>query len=700
MARSPVSLHTGRGSKAVHLLGLGVALAILPALIHNSLHERWAAVITLAIEEALVVFCLVLNQKGLERAASMFLSLSSVALAGTLTMTSRHGVHDVAMLIFPGAIVVSGALLDRRWFVVSTSACMATIALQYGLELTGVHKTMLSQYVELRLLIDTEVIVLVTALAVGVLVGNLRNSLVRAQRAADLLAESETRYRTLFESVNDAIFVYDPESLALVDANRRACELYGYDLKSLCHLTVSDLGTNEPGHALQEVARALAPTDSGKFQLFEWRAKNRAGRVFWVEASMRRAVLMGQTRLLVSVRDIDDRKRAAAEKARLEERLQQVQKLESIGRLAGGIAHDFNNLLTCILVNVDGVLEQVQSNDSLRDMLGEIRHAGRRAADLTGQLLAFSRRQTIAPRLIDVANLLATVHRMLQRVLTENIQLTMESAPDIGVIRADPGQVEQILVNLAINARDAMPHGGHLDIRAINRSIDDEYCAKHPNVKVGDYVCISVEDSGAGMDDDTQEHLFEPFFTTKPIGKGTGLGLAMVFGAIQQNKGFVSVKSAVGRGSVFSLYFPRCSEVPEQLTDSAQQFINLGGTERVLVVEDDDSVRKLAVKILRGFGYEAVACRNAEEAMVVAQRDRFDLLLTDVILPGENGRQLALRLNEQYPELKVLYCSGHSEDIIGKQGIIDQSLAFIPKPFTAQQLAYKLREVLDDKRHD
>jgi two-component system cell cycle sensor histidine kinase/response regulator CckA len=280
-----------------------------------------------------------------------------------------------------------------------------------------------------------------------------------------------------------------------------------------------------------------------------------------------------------------------------------------------------------------------------------------------------------------------------------NIEL--EVVPNYtGSVYMDKAKMQRAIFNISFNARDAMPQGGQLDIRAFNQSIDDEYCARHPNARVGDFVCISVKDSGTGMDDDTQEHLFEPFYTTKPIGKGTGLGLAMVFGAIQQNKGFVSVESAIGRGSMFSLHFPRCSEAPEQLTDSAQQFINLGGTERVLVVEDDDSVRKLAVKILRGFGYEAVACRNAEEAIVAAKRDRFDLLLTDVILPGENGRQLALRLNEQQPDLKVLYCSGHSEDIIGKQGIVDQSLAFIPKPFTAQQLAHKLREVLDDKRDD
>jgi PAS domain S-box-containing protein len=686
-------------SRDVQIVGLGTAVAILAALIHNSARALWTSVSALTIEEALVLFSLVLNQKGAHRAAARLLALSSVALVATLAATGQHGVHDVALLIYPCAIVGSGALLDRRWFVAISLACMAMVALQYGLELTGIRTYPLSHYTQVRHLLDTEFILLVTTLAVGVLVGNLRESLGQARSTTKLLAESEARYRTLFQSVNDAIFVYEPDNLALVDANHRACELFGYDLKALRGLPAADLCADESGLCLQEAVRSLAPTESGGLQLFEWRAKDRAGRVFWVEASMRRALLAGQPRLLVSVRDIDERKRATAEKQRLEEQFQQAQRLESIGRLAGGVAHDFNNLLTCILGNVDLALAQEPVLPRLRSQLEEVQHAGRRAAELTGQLLAFSRRQPIDPKPIEVAGLLVSVHRMLDHVLGEDIRLATESAPHLGRIYADPVQLEQILLNLAVNARDAMVNGGQLSIRANDKTITNEFCLTHPNAKIGEFVCISVEDTGTGMGKDVLGHLFEPFFTTKPRGKGTGLGLPMVLGAVQQNHGFILVESELGRGSIFSLYFPRCSQSPEQEARRTEQSIQPQGSERVLLVEDDDSVRRLTERILQELGYRSVACRNAEEAIVAANKTSFDLLFTDVILPGKNGRELAHLLLEKHPELKVLFCSGHSEDIIGRQGILDPGLAFIPKPFTVQHLATKLREVLDEKKH-
>ena len=337
---------------------------------------------------------------------------------------------------------------------------------------------------------------------------------------------------------------------------------------------------------------------------------------------------------------------------------------------------------------------------TLRSQLEEVQHAGRRAAELTGQLLAFSRRQPIDPKPIEVAGLLASIHRMLDHVLGENIRLATESAPNLGRIYADPGQLEQVLLNLAVNARDAMADGGQLFIRAQDETITREFCLTHPYAKVGEFVRISIEDTGTGMGEDVLGHLFEPFFTTKPRGKGTGLGLPMVLGAVQQNHGFILVESELGRGSIFSLYFPRCSQSPEQeARRKAEQSIQPKGSERVLLVEDDESVRRLTGRILQGLGYRSVVCCNAEEAIAAASRTSFDLLFTDVILPGKNGRELAHLLREKRPDLKVLFCSGHSEDIIGRQGILDPGLAFIPKPFTVQQLATKLREVLDEKEH-
>jgi signal transduction histidine kinase/CheY-like chemotaxis protein len=439
-------------------------------------------------------------------------------------------------------------------------------------------------------------------------------------------------------------------------------------------------------------------TAQGLPQLFEWHSRARDGRLFWVEVSTHFAQVGGLPRVLVSLRDIDERKRAAVERARLEEQLRQAQKLESIGRLAGGVAHDFNNLLTCIIGNVDLAQGESPLSGSLAQSLGEIRHAAARAAELTGQLLAFSRKQPISPHVLDLKHLLPSVERMLRRLLGETVELRTQVAPDVGTIHADPGQIEQILVNLAVNAKDAMPEGGRLTIVADNVAIDQAFRTTHAGAREGEFVRIRVSDTGSGISPDVQEHIFEPFFTTKPMGKGTGLGLAMVFGAIQQNQGFIVLHSEKGQGTTFALHIPRFRgkvDVAAKAPPSATAIPT--GTERVLLVEDDATVRTLSERILTRLGYQVVTCATGQDAIAAAQQEgpSFDLLIADIILPDIDGRTVAARLAQVRPGLRVLYCSGYSEDVIGHHGVVDQGLAFLPKPFTAEELARKVRSVLD-----
>jgi signal transduction histidine kinase/ActR/RegA family two-component response regulator len=441
----------------------------------------------------------------------------------------------------------------------------------------------------------------------------------------------------------------------------------------------------------------MARAAQGQPQILEWQARSRDGRLFWVEVTMHSAPVGGEQRLLVSLRDIDERKKAAADKQRLEDQLRQAQKLESIGRLAGGVAHDFNNLLTSVLGNVELAMALIPAAHPLMENLEEIRHAARRSADLTGQLLAFSRKQPIAPIPIDTKNVLGSVERMLRRLLGETIELRSEIAPDVGRIRADPGQIEQILVNLAVNARDAMPEGGRLTIVAENTTLDDSFRAAHPNARLGEFVRLSMTDTGTGMTAEVQQHIFEPFFTTKTQGKGTGLGLAMVFGAVEQNRGFILVRSEAGHGSSFDLYFPRFLGRVEDGDAEARGVALPTGTEHILLVEDDDLVRHLSQRVLERQGYRVLVCGTGAEAMAAGQKDgsAFDLLVTDLILPDVDGRKLAKQLWDLRPDLRVLYCSGYTEDVIAHRGAVDEGLAFLAKPFTAEGLARKVRAVLD-----
>jgi nitrogen-specific signal transduction histidine kinase/CheY-like chemotaxis protein len=382
------------------------------------------------------------------------------------------------------------------------------------------------------------------------------------------------------------------------------------------------------------------------------------------------------------------------------EQLRQSQKLESVGRLAGGIAHDFNNMLTAINGYSGLILRQLESNNPLRPKVEEIKKAGERSASLTNQLLAFSRQQVLKPKVLDINEVIIDTSKMLQRLIGEDIQLNLIPNRKIGQVEVDPGQLTQVIMNLAVNARDAMPDGGNLTIETANVYLDEKYAALHIPTKPGSYVMLAVSDSGVGMNDETLQHIFEPFYTTKEVGKGTGLGLATVYGIVKQSSGYIWVYSEVDKGTTFKIYFPRVDvEVYDDTTTDNFEDIP-GGNETILLAEDEDTVRNLARQILESCGYRVIEARNGTEALSVYQNSgsEIDLLITDVVMPKMGGRELSENLNKINPHIRHLYMSGYTDDAIIRQGMITADMNFIQKPFTFEGLAQKVRQLLDEKK--
>jgi two-component system, cell cycle sensor histidine kinase and response regulator CckA len=386
------------------------------------------------------------------------------------------------------------------------------------------------------------------------------------------------------------------------------------------------------------------------------------------------------------------------EQRQLEEQFRQAQKMEAMGRLAGGISHDFNNLLGVIIGYSDLLLTSRFDENLTRHHAEEIRKAGQRAASLTRQLLAFSRKQVLKPKVLDLNAAVSETCKMLLRVLGEDIQLTTRLAPALGQIKADPTQIEQVLMNLAINARDAMPQGGKLTIETSNTELDQTYCQqKHIELQPGNYVLLTIRDSGIGMDKEIQARLFEPFFTTKEEGKGTGLGLATVYGIIRQSGGCIWVNSEVGKGTTFKVYLPQWKGILKEFPLESHPPVPLGsGT--ILLVEDEDALREISSKLLKSMGYKVIAAASGTDAIRIAGEftQPIDLLMTDVVMPGMNGRELAEVLAASHPQMKVLYVSGHTDDVMVHYAILKPGVAFLQKPFTRDGLAKKVQEVLGD----
>jgi two-component system cell cycle sensor histidine kinase/response regulator CckA len=508
------------------------------------------------------------------------------------------------------------------------------------------------------------------------------------KRAEQELKRSEERYRDLVENAHDIIYSHDLQG-NYISVNKAGERITGYTREESLRMNLAQTVAPEYlAKARQMVARKLAGEEITAYDL-EIIAKN--GRRVAIEVNTR---IMHQDGAAVGVQGIA---RDVTERKQLEAQLRQAQKMEAVGQLAGGVAHDFNNLLTAITGYSDLTLRKLKAEDPLRHNIEEIKKAGERAAALTRQLLAFSRKQVLQPKVLDLNAVVSEMEKMLHRLIGEDIDLKASLRPDLGRIKADPGQVEQVLMNLVVNARDAMPRGGRLTIETENVYLDEEYARQHVAIKTGPYVMLAVSDTGTGIDEETRARIFEPFFTTKEAGKGTGLGLSTVYGIVKQSGGTIWVYSEVGRGTTFKVYLPRVDDGPQEYARGSESEEGLHGTETILLAEDEELVRKLAREVLEMFGYKVLEASNGGAALLICERHEGEihLLLTDVVMPEMSGRELADRLAKLRPEMHVLYMSGYTDNAVVHQGVLDAGTDFIQKPFAPEALASKIRKVLD-----
>ena len=518
----------------------------------------------------------------------------------------------------------------------------------------------------------------------------IRYAIERSQSETDLRA-SEERFRELAENVREVFFVTDAATGRLVYTNPAYEQMFGHSREYAYAKPLAWTEAVHPEDRERMMAAPRAAAQVGETILDTFRVVGSDGTICWVRSSTTPVKDSSGTfsRVVGIAEDITELKRA-------EERFYKAQKMEAVGRLAGGIAHDFNNLLVVIMGTTDLLLEDLGLADPLREDLQEIRKAGARAAALTRQLLAFSRNQILEPRVLEVNGLVADLEKLLHRLIGEDVELKTVLAPDLAHVRADPGQIEQVIVNLAVNARDAMSTGGKLTIETANADLDQSYARAHEPVQSGRYVMIAVSDTGTGMSEETRGRIFEPFFTTKEPGKGTGLGLATVYGIVKQSGGYVWAYSEVGKGTTFKIYLPQVDQ-PASARERTTGESRPRGNETILLVEDDEQVRESTRRMLTSLGYHVTAAESGARAFELMDRHQGDLhlLVTDVVMPGLSGGKVVEELRDRRPGLKALYLSGYTDEAIVRHGVLEGGVPFLQKPFSLDALARKVREVLD-----
>jgi PAS domain S-box-containing protein len=517
--------------------------------------------------------------------------------------------------------------------------------------------------------------------------GRLQARLQESSADLDLANAQMMLLAAIVESSDDAVIGCTMGGLITI-WNRGAERLYGYSAEEVMgQPTLTNLRLHWP-EELRAMKKVRAGESVPPFEAVRQRKDGKQIHVSVCVSPIRRpdGRVIGASAIC---RDISERKR-------LEEQVRQAQKMEAVGQLAGGVAHDFNNLLT-IISGYSDLLLSISLDERARGPVREIQKAGERAASLTRQLLAFSRKQVLEPKVLDLNAVVTDTDKMLRRLIGEDVLLATALAPGLQPVKVDPGQIEQVILNLAVNARDAMPQGGKLTIETANMELDEGYAALHAEVKPGRYVLLAISDTGCGMNAETKARIFEPFFTTKGPGKGTGLGLATVYGIVRQSGGHVGVYSEPGQGTTFKIYLPAVEERISSGKSPGGAKPVPQGRETVLLVEDEEAVRKIARLVLQRHGYTVLEATNGQEAIDVGHRHggQIGLLVTDVVMPGMGGREVATRLTALQPEIKVLYLSGYTDDAVVRHGILEAETAFLQKPFTPTTLAAKVREVLD-----
>ncbi|HWP03352.1 MAG TPA: ATP-binding protein [Gemmatimonadaceae bacterium] len=522
------------------------------------------------------------------------------------------------------------------------------------------------------------------ATALNSMLDSVREMKARLEANVQQLSQSEARYRLLFEATPQPMWVYDLETLRFMAVNEAAVAHYGYSREEFLAMTIKDIRPEE------EVPRLLEFLEDGLGDASRsgpWRHRKKDGTPIQVEISSHDVVFEGRPARLVVVQDVTER-------LALEERLRQSQKLEAVGQLAAGLAHDFNNMLSVIYAECDLARDHPALSSVARQAFEEISRAAERAGILTRQLLAFSRKQVVEPVLLDVNEVIQGLESMLPRLIGEHITYRTHLDPAARKVSMDRALLEQVLINLAVNARDAMPDGGSLVVSTSSVTLDEEYVRSHPDARAGDYMLITVSDTGTGMTDYVKAHLFEPFFTTKPPGKGTGLGLATSYGIVRQFGGHIGVYSEPGVGTTMKVYLPVDESHESETTHPAVE-PQRGGTETILLVEDEEQLRNVLARVLRGRGYTVLEADNGRSALELLSSTKVDLLLTDVVLPQVSGRSLAEEAQRRHPDLRVLFMSGYTDDTILRAELLHHGVALLQKPFTTVALTRKVREILD-----
>ncbi|MDZ7697699.1 MAG: PAS domain S-box protein [Deltaproteobacteria bacterium] len=521
--------------------------------------------------------------------------------------------------------------------------------------------------------------------------------ITREKDAIEELRVSEEKYRTILESMEEGYYEVDIAG-NFTFFNDSLCRMFGYAQDEL-------MGMNYRVYTAEENAEDVYKTFNRVFMTgipakgFDWEIIGKDGTRRSIEASVspRRDAEGAVAGFSGLVRDITERKQAEEEREKLQAQLMQAQKMESVGRLAGGVAHDFNNKLTAILGYTELALGRLDPSDALHADLQKVLEAGNQSTNIVRQLLAFARKQTIAPKLMFLNDTVKQMLKMLRRLIGEDIDLAWEPGGNLWLVNMDPTQIDQILANLCVNAKDAIEGVGKVTIETQNVVLDEAYCGQHPGAVPGEYVMLAVSDNGTGMDKATLANVFEPFFTTKEVGKGTGLGLSTVYGIVQQNNGFINAYSEPGKGTSFKIYLPRHEGEAEGEAESVESEIPRGRGETVLIVEDDATVLQLSKQILERLGYTVLATESPVEAveMVRKQTGEIHLLMTDVVMPKMSGKDLAGKIQNIRPDIKTLFMSGYTANAIAHQGVLDKGVQFLQKPFGTESLARKVREVLD-----